>query len=220
VFAIALESGRARLENQLHDSALPRKPSFCDQVMCHPPLAMHSRPPVRRLTGHPPGLHPPPARHAVPENESCPFPIHYRVNTRKYKIIPVMLQRHQPPSPVGVALHDEITPPHSDGLTTHHCVSNFYTHPHVLLFPTCTCVRTLAVDGMVLPHHLVRRSALQRLIVIQGPNLLPPRPTCPYPRGAIPPITHQPFAGDTDRFDGIRTMSTGFFEASRNDGAR
>jgi hypothetical protein len=29
------------------------------------------------------------------------------------------------------------------------------------------------------------------------------------------PFTHQPFAGDTDRFDGIRTMSTGFFEASK-----
>ena len=73
----------SRLGNQSHDSAQPRKPSFCDQVMCHPPLAMHSRPPVRRPTGHRPCLHPPPARHAFPESESCPFPIHYRVNTCK-----------------------------------------------------------------------------------------------------------------------------------------
>ena len=75
---------------------------------------------------------------------------------------------------------------------------------------------TLAVDGMVLPHHLVRRSALfNETSLSRSKTFSPPDHLAPTPGVPSLPFTHQPFAGDTDRFDGIRTMSTGFFEASK-----
>ena len=51
--------------------------------------------------------------------------------------------------------------------------------------------------------------------ITRSKTLPPSAYACPCPRGAISPNTHQPLAGDADRLDGIRTMSTGFFEASK-----
>ena len=77
---------------------------------------------------------------------------------------------------------------HSDGPTTHHCVFNFYTYSHVLLFLTCTCVRPWPSTAWCSLITLSADRLHNDFIVIKVQIFFPPRPTCPYPRGAIPPI--------------------------------